>query len=52
MYLESREAYKDYRGISRDPALYRDPESVMPERFLGDEPELDPYVLAFGFGRR
>lgn len=23
-----------------------------PERFLGNEPEMDPYALVFGFGRR
>lgn len=44
--------HSDCRGLSRDPALYKDPDSVMPERFLGDKPELDPYLLAFGFGRR
>ncbi|KAB8248624.1 cytochrome P450 [Aspergillus flavus] len=39
-------------GFTHDPKIYRDPETFRPERFLGDNPELDPHTLAFGFGRR
>ncbi|ESK96157.1 cytochrome p450 [Moniliophthora roreri MCA 2997] len=38
--------------ISRDAALYRDPDVFRPERFLGANPEQDPYSFVFGFGRR
>lgn len=41
-----------HRNISRDSEIYKSPSSVIPERFLGDDPELDPYLFAFGFGRR
>lgn len=41
-----------FRQMSRDPDVYRNPSSLMPERFLGEIPELDPYVVSFGFGRR
>ncbi|KAI0628180.1 cytochrome P450 [Trametes polyzona] len=43
-------------AISRDPAVYPDPEAFRPERFLdGDKPSSgarDPYSYIFGFGRR
>lgn len=38
--------------MSRNPDIYKNPSSFMPERFLGESPEPDPYLLAFGFGRR
>lgn len=50
------------RAISRDPALYKDPEIFDPERFLPifdkslaheftDAP-IDPMLYSFGYGRR
>ncbi|KAF5534090.1 oxidoreductase [Fusarium napiforme] len=38
--------------ICHDPALYRDPMTFRPERFLGPEAETDPGRFVFGFGRR
>ncbi|KAF8510748.1 cytochrome P450 oxidoreductase [Gautieria morchelliformis] len=38
--------------IGHDKANYTDPDSFLPERFLGSNPELDPHKFAFGFGRR
>lgn len=35
-----------------DENNYKDPHLFNPERFLDKTPELDPHVLAFGFGRR
>ncbi|CAE6513216.1 unnamed protein product [Rhizoctonia solani] len=34
------------------PDIYADPENFWPERFLGENPPLDPSAYAFGFGRR
>ncbi|KAL4923087.1 cytochrome P450 [Aspergillus undulatus] len=39
-------------AFCHDPKDYKDAMSFKPERFLGDNPELDPYSFAFGFGRR
>ncbi|KAI0770512.1 cytochrome P450 [Fomes fomentarius] len=40
-------------SITRDPELYPDPESFIPERYLGPNTGvLDPATYAFGFGRR
>ncbi|KAI0760149.1 CyP450 monooxygenase [Fomes fomentarius] len=43
-------------AMSRDPAIYPDPERFMPERFLKEgklDPGLrDPFKFLFGFGRR
>ncbi|KAL5522856.1 hypothetical protein ACEPAG_8874 [Sanghuangporus baumii] len=38
--------------FTHDPKTYHDPMAFKPERFLGDEPEMDPHNLSFGFGRR
>ena len=43
------------RGFTHDPDTYHDPMGFKPERFLSSEdqnPEMDPHVLSFGFGRR
>lgn len=42
------------RHFTHDPAVYHDPLSFKPERFLATEtaPELDPHTFVFGFGRR
>nr|VWO99511.1 N/A [Ganoderma boninense] len=43
-------------AVSRDPNMYHDPDSFMPERFLKDgelNPDVrDPATFAFGYGRR
>ncbi|KAF8531832.1 cytochrome P450 [Gautieria morchelliformis] len=39
-------------SVGHDKANYTDPDSFLPERFLGSNPELDPHTFAFGFGRR
>lgn len=44
-----------YRGMLHDPETYSNPREFIPERFLGvsgNKPELNPRVIAFGFGRR
>ncbi|KAJ6511409.1 cytochrome P450 [Mycena vitilis] len=38
-------------AILHDENTYKDPESFVPERFMGDQKEPDP-SFAFGFGRR
>ncbi|KAJ3509588.1 hypothetical protein NLJ89_g5139 [Agrocybe chaxingu] len=35
-----------------DPKVYPDPLEFRPERFLGPNPEPDPYTVCFGFRRR
>ena len=42
----------DTRAISQDPSIYPDPTEFRPERFLGENPQLDPREYAFGGGRR
>ena len=38
--------------IMRDPVAYPNPEEFKPERFLGPNPQQNPHLYAFGFGRR
>jgi cytochrome P450 len=38
--------------MSRDTNYYTDPEDFRPERYLKEQPELDPNNYMFGFGRR
>lgn len=38
--------------LSHDPQAYPDPMAFNPERFLGENPELDSKLYCFGFGRR
>jgi len=40
-----------FRGLTRNPEIYDEPESFRPERFIDGKP-LDPRQLIFGFGRR
>ncbi len=43
------------RKMLHDPAVYDQPFEFKPERFIrtdAKEPELDPYKMTFGFGRR
>ena len=46
----------DIRAYSRDPAVYPDPETFNPERWLKDgrlNPDVrDSETIAFGYGRR
>lgn len=39
-------------AMLRDPAVYHNPSTFDPSRFLGPTPEPSPYNIAFGFGRR
>lgn len=41
-----------HRAITRDMKVYPDASSFDPERFLGDNAQLDPRKIVFGFGRR
>lgn len=38
--------------FTHDEANYKDPHVFNPERFLGEDAEMDPKTLIFGFGRR
>ncbi len=35
-----------------NPETYTDPSTFNPSRFLGQNPEPDPFLYAFGYGRR
>lgn len=39
-------------NMTHDPSVYKNPMEFDPTRFLGPEPEQDPYDTVFGFGRR
>ncbi|GAB1525335.1 hypothetical protein RhiTH_008494 [Rhizoctonia solani] len=39
-------------NMVRDPAVYHDPETFNPSRYLGPESESNPEDVVFGFGRR
>ncbi|KAF8334675.1 cytochrome P450 [Cantharellus anzutake] len=39
-------------SIFHNPSVYEKPFEYIPERFLAPNPPLDPFSLAFGFGRR
>ncbi|PSR76830.1 hypothetical protein PHLCEN_2v8211, partial [Hermanssonia centrifuga] len=45
-----------YRGMSRDPVQYPDPEEFLPERFAdssqSEADDYNPRTFVFGFGRR
>lgn len=43
---------KDCRAITHDEKMYPNPTKFMPERFLVEDPPLDPKLYAFGSGRR
>ncbi|KIY66978.1 cytochrome P450 [Cylindrobasidium torrendii FP15055 ss-10] len=38
--------------LAHDDTVYTDPFTFNPERFIGPNPEQDPYDYVFGFGRR
>lgn len=40
------------REMAHDPAVYSEPDTFNPSRFLGTQPERDPALYVFGFGRR
>ena len=41
-----------FRWFTNDPAVYKDPATFNPERFLTAPPAPDPEDYVFGFGRR
>ncbi|KAK7029429.1 hypothetical protein VNI00_014683 [Paramarasmius palmivorus] len=40
------------RAITHDPEVYPNPDEFKPDRHLGDNTQLDPFKLVFGFGKR
>ena len=50
--LSYRCAERHYRGLLHDPERYPAPDKFDPERYLKPEPEQDPRLIAFGYGRR
>ncbi|RAL13437.1 cytochrome P450 [Aspergillus homomorphus CBS 101889] len=38
--------------MTQDPSTYANPTAFDPTRFLSPNPQMDPHLLAFGFGRR
>ena len=52
-----RSLFEDTRAMLHDEAMYPDPSSFRPERFLDENGQLDhtiqnPAEVGFGFGRR
>ncbi|KXT12870.1 hypothetical protein AC579_5391 [Pseudocercospora musae] len=39
-------------AFAHDANIYHDPSTFNPNRFLGDNPQMDPRNIIFGFGRR
>ena len=52
VHSKPRAYYDELRQIAQDPANYVAPSIFNPDRFLGENPELDPHSFVFGFGRR
>jgi hypothetical protein len=50
--IESGVLSSSSREISREECGAYPPDEFVPERFLGDNPPIDPSEYAFGFGRR
>lgn len=40
------------RAMAHDPDVYANPSAFDPDRFMGEQPEMDPRQFIFGFGRR
>ncbi|KAI5359250.1 putative cytochrome P450 [Septoria linicola] len=39
-------------AMAHDPDVYANPSAFNPDRFMGEQPEMDPSQFIFGFGRR